>query len=167
MSPPLSVSTDFDPRHIRGFFLGSGAESRLPPFPCQPCSDVPAESQRVLIVDDHADAAESLAIVLSTEGYEVRTCADGADAYRTIASWRPRVALIDLDLPTLGGLEIARRTRALAFGNELLLAAVTGYGRDSDLESSRQAGFDAHLVKPVDPEDVLRWLAQTKVNRAR
>lgn len=125
------------------------------------------EPTRVLIVDDHVDAAESLAIVLATEGFEVRTDSDGADAWRTIESWRPHVALIDLDLPTLGGLELARRARALAFGNRLVLAAVTGYGRDSDRESSRQAGFDAHLVKPVDPDEVLRWISVAGVNRAR
>lgn len=128
---------------------------------------VSAESIRVLIVDDHLDAAESLAIVLSTEGYEVRTAGDGVDAYEAIAGWRPRAALIDLDLPTMGGLELARRTRALEFGDELLLAALTGYGRDSDRESSRRAGFDAHLVKPVDPDDVLNWLARAGLNRAR
>lgn len=129
--------------------------------------DVSAEPIRVLIVDDHVDAAESLAIVLSTEGYEVRTAGDGADAYEAIEHWRPRVALIDLDLPTMGGLELARRTRALDFGDELLLAAVTGYGRDSDRESSRRAGFDAHLVKPVDPDAVLSWLAGAGFTRAK
>ncbi len=126
-----------------------------------------SESSRVLIVDDRVDAAESLAIVLSTEGYDVRTCADGADAYETIARWRPRVALIDLDLPTIGGLELARRARALDFGDALLLAAVTGYGRDSDRESSREAGFDAHLVKPVDPDAVLHWIAGSGISRVK
>lgn len=126
-----------------------------------------AEPIRVLIVDDHPDAAESLAIVLSTEGYDVRTASDGGDAYETIEHWRPRVALIDLDLPTMGGLELARRARALEFGNDLMLAAVTGYGRDSDRDSSRRAGFDAHLVKPVDPDAVLSWLAGASFNRAR
>lgn len=124
---------------------------------------VTTEPIRVLIVDDHVDAAESLAIVLTTEGYDVRTAGDGGDAYDAIETWRPRVALIDLDLPTFGGLELARRTRALDFGNELLLAAVTGYGRESDRESSRQAGFDAHLVKPIDPTEVLHWLSRATV----
>ncbi len=122
---------------------------------------------RVLIVDDHVDAAESLAIVLSTEGFEVRTDCDGGRAYETIESWRPSVALIDLDLPTMSGLELARRARALAFGQQMLLAAVTGYGRDSDRRSSRQAGFDAHLVKPIDPDEVLRWMSDAGVNRGK
>ncbi|MCD6679947.1 MAG: response regulator [Burkholderiaceae bacterium] len=124
-------------------------------------------SIRVLIVDDHDDAAESLAIVLSTEGFEVRTDNDGADAWQTIRNWRPSVALIDLDLPSIGGLELARRARTLAFGDQLLLAALTGYGRDSDRKTSRQAGFDTHMVKPVDPNEVLRWIATASVNRAR
>ncbi len=122
---------------------------------------------RVLIVDDHPDAAESLAIVLSTEGFEVRTDNDGGQAWRTIESWRPSVALIDLDLPTMGGLELARRARALAFGDRLLLAAVTGYGRDSDRRTSQQAGFDAHLVKPVEPDEVLHWINTARVSRAK
>ena len=126
-----------------------------------------SEPIRVLIVDDHLDAAESLAIILSTEGYEVRTAGDGADAYAVIECWRPRVALIDLDLPSMSGLDLARRTRALEFGDQLLLAALTGYGRESDRESSRQAGFDVHLVKPVDPDEVLRWLADGAFTRGK
>jgi len=128
---------------------------------------VSAQSIRVLIVDDHPDAAESLAIVLSTEGFEVRTDSDGVDAWETIENWRPSVALIDLDLPSMGGLELARRARSLAFGDQLLLAAVTGYGRDSDRRTSRQAGFDTHMVKPVDPNEVLRWITDASVNRSR
>lgn len=130
-------------------------------------ANVSALPIRVLIVDDHVDAAESLAIVLSTEGFEVRTDCDGARAYETIEHWRPSIALIDLDLPTMGGLELARRTRALAFGQQMLLAAVTGYGRESDRRSSQQAGFDAHLVKPVDPDEVLRWMTAACVNRGK
>lgn len=165
MSPPLSVSTDFVPRSTRGFFLAQNGRPRCPRVLRR--RTVPAEPIRVLIVDDHVDAAESLAIVLSTEGFEVRTEGDGADACRAIESWRPHVALIDLDLPTLSGLELARRARALAFGDRLLLAAVTGYGRESDRESSREAGFDAHLVKPVEPDEVLRWISAARINRAR
>ncbi|HEY0879574.1 MAG TPA: response regulator [Zeimonas sp.] len=126
-----------------------------------------AEPVRVLIVDDHIDAAESLAIVLSTEGYDVRTETDGADAYETIRQWRPHVALIDLGLPSVSGLELARQVRALDFGSALLLAAVTGYGRQSDRHSSEQAGFDAHLVKPVEPDEVLLWLSSAGVSRAK
>lgn len=164
MSPPLSVSTDFAPRSHPGVFFG--AQWPSPCFSGFP-RRVPAESIRVLIVDDHPDAAESLAIVLSTEGFEVRTDNDGADAWQTIENWRPSVALIDLDLPSMGGLELARRARALAFGDQLLLAAVTGYGRESDRQSSQQAGFDAHLVKPVDPDEVLRWISTASVNRGK
>lgn len=152
------------PGLTRGFFFG--AQWPSPCFSGFP-RRVPAESIRVLIVDDHPDASESLAIVLSTEGFEVRTDNDGADAWQTIENWRPSVALIDLDLPSMGGLELARRARALAFGDQLLLAAVTGYGRESDRQSSQQAGFDAHLVKPVDPDEVLRWISTASVSRGK
>lgn len=128
---------------------------------------MPAQPIRVLIVDDNPDAAESLAIVLATEGFEVRTDSDGADAWQTIESWRPRVALIDLDLPTVDGLELARRADTLDFRKRLLLAALTGYGRERDRRSSQQAGFDAHLVKPVDPREVLQWISTAAVNRGR
>lgn len=122
---------------------------------------------RVLIVDDHPDAAESLAIILSTEGYDVQISHDGDLAFDAIERWRPRVALIDLNLPTLGGLELARLARRLPHGRELFLAAVTGYGRDCDRQSSKDAGFDAHLVKPVDPDVVLDWLASLGINRSK
>ncbi len=164
MSPPLSVSTDLAPRSHPGVFFGA---QLAPRSTFSVPTRVPASSIRVLIVDDHDDAAESLAIVLSTEGFEVRTDNDGADAWQTIENWRPSVALIDLDLPSMGGLELARRARSLAFGDQLLLAAVTGYGRDSDRHTSEQAGFDAHMVKPVDPNEVLRWITTASVSRAR
>lgn len=114
---------------------------------------------RVLIVDDHADAAESLAIVLAGEGFDVRVSYDGDVACETIESWRPAAVLLDLDLPTLGGIEIARRVRAASWSRDVRLLAITGYGRDSDRRASRAAGFDAHLIKPVEPAAVLEWLA--------
>lgn len=158
MSPPLSVSTDFaSPGQPGGFFWDNGLLRHSFALP------VHTESVRVLIVDDHPDAAESLAIVLSSEGYDVQTSCDGGEAFEAIERWRPRVALLDLDLPTLGGLELARRARELPFGAEMFLAALTGYGRESDRQSSHDAGFDAHLVKPVDPAALLQLLEQAEV----
>lgn len=114
---------------------------------------------RVLIVDDHADAAESLAIVLTGEGFDARVAYDGKVACETIESWLPAAVLLDLDLPTLGGIEIARRVRAASWGRDVRLLAITGYGRDSDRSASHAAGFDGHLIKPVEPAAVLEWLA--------
>ncbi len=121
-----------------------------------PAAAAPA---RVLIVDDHVDAAESLAIVLSGEGFEVRVAHDGDIAWKTIESWRPGAVLLDLDLPSLGGIEVARRVRAAPWGRDVRLLAVTGYARDSDRKASSAAGFEAHLIKPVEPAAVLEWLA--------
>lgn len=117
---------------------------------------------RVLIVDDHLDAAESLAIVLTAEGFEVRVAHDGDIACQTIESWRPGAVLLDLDLPKLGGIEVARRVRASPWSRDVRLLAITGYGRDSDRDASRAAGFDAHLIKPVEPAAVLEWLGVTR-----
>lgn len=114
---------------------------------------------RVLIADDHRDSAESLAIVLAGEGYDVRIAGDGAAACEDIENWRPCAALIDLNMPVLGGLEVARHVRERPYGRDIVLLALTGYARETDRLAARAAGFDAHLVKPVEPRTVLEWLA--------
>src|SRR5690606_26579907 len=130
----------------RGFFSGTivVCAFNAPPMPDKTFT-------RVLIVDDHADAAESLSIVLSGEGFDVRMAHDGQTACAMIERWRPDAALLDLELPALGGLEVARRVRASPWGRAMLLLALTGYGRDADRKASLDAGFDAHLTKPVEP----------------
>ncbi len=127
---------------------------------------MPNAAARVLIVDDHPDAAESMALVLSGEGFDVRTAHDGEAACAAIEAWRPCAALVDLDLPVLSGLEVARRVRGLPYGGDMLLVAITGYGRDDDRDASHAAGFDAHLVKPVEPALVLQWLTSLNAPEA-
>jgi signal transduction histidine kinase len=117
-------------------------------------------SRRVLVVDDNLDAAESLAMLLKVEGHEVRTASDGPAALDVAATFRPEVVFLDLGLPRMDGYEVARRLRAQPNAAGVLLVALTGYGQEEDRRRSEEAGFDAHLIKPADPEAVQQLLAQ-------
>ena len=105
--------------------------------------------RRALIVDDSFDAAESLAFVLRRAGYEVRLAHDGVEAVRAAQSFAPEVVLLDLGLPKLNGYEVARRIREQG-GQAVRLVAITGWGKAEDRRASKEAGFDYHLMKPVD-----------------
>ena len=111
-----------------------------------------ARGLRVLVVDDNADASEMLAELLSTLGHVVHAEIDGLSALRAASEFKPDVALLDIGLPVLDGYQLARRLREVHPAGSLLLVAVTGYGQESDRRRSRQAGFDAHFVKPIDVE---------------
>ena len=104
---------------------------------------------RVLVVDDNADAADSLATLLGVMGYEVRTAYDGPEAIEAADEFNPAVALLDIGLPKLSGYDIARHVRARR-GDEVLLVAITGWGQEEDRRRSREAGFDHHFTKPAD-----------------
>jgi PAS domain S-box-containing protein len=109
---------------------------------------------KVLIVDDYVLAAESLGTLLQELGFETHVAHDGASALAAVAQFRPDVALIDIGLPVMDGYEVARRLRRTPGFEHLPLVALTGYGQESDRERVRQAGFDEHLVKPVDAERI-------------
>jgi PAS domain S-box-containing protein len=119
-------------------------------------------SRRVLVVDDNADAAESLAVLLRLDGHEVCTAHDGAAALETARGFRPEVVVLDIGLPRMDGYQVARRLRAEVGLTEALVVALTGYGQEEDRRRAEQAGFDAHLVKPADPEVLQRLLARTR-----
>jgi CheY-like chemotaxis protein len=116
-------------------------------------------SRRIVVVEDHADARAALEMVLHLEGHRVRAVADGREAVDVILAEQPEVALIDIGLPGIDGHEVARRLRAAPEGRDLVLIALTGYGRPDDVRRAREAGFDAHLVKPVDVDELGRLLA--------
>ena len=105
---------------------------------------------RILIVDDSADGAESLAMLLQAGGYETHQAYDGLEAIEAAARLRPDAVLLDIGLPKLNGYEACRRIREQPWGKDLLLVALTGWGTEEDRNRSREAGFNAHLVKPVD-----------------
>lgn len=114
---------------------------------------------RVLVADDNLDAASTLAELLMQLGHEVRTAHNGAQAVTLAATTNPDVALLDLGMPELRGDEAGRRIRAQPGGDRVMLIAVTGWGQDEDRERSHAAGFDYHLVKPVDPAALAALLA--------
>jgi CheY-like chemotaxis protein len=119
-------------------------------------------AKRVLVIEDNADIRESLGMLLSLWGHDVEYAATGTDGLRRAHELRPDVALIDIGLPGLNGYEIARRIRSQnsSWASDVKLVALTGYGRDSDRSEALDAGFDLHLVKPVDPALLERTLQQ-------
>jgi DNA-binding response OmpR family regulator len=110
--------------------------------------------ERVVVADDNPSMTRALKVVLELWGWEVSVAHDGLAAVEAIRAIRPAVALIDIGLPDLNGLEVARVLRAEGAAPPLLVA-LSGYGEEGDRRRSREAGFDQHLVKPVDP-DILR-----------
>jgi CheY-like chemotaxis protein len=121
---------------------------------------------RVLVVDDNVDSAQSMSLLLGLEGYVVECAYDGEEALARAAQFGPDVVLLDLGLPRFSGYEVARRLRGEAGGvplpDDVLLVAVSGYGRERDRQAAREAGFDLHLTKPADPDEVLRVLVERR-----
>jgi CheY-like chemotaxis protein len=105
----------------------------------------------VLVADDHQDNADSLGMMLRVMGHEVRTAHDGYEAVQAAAAFRPEVALLDIGMPKMNGFEAARHIRERPWGREIALIAMTGWGQEEDRRRSLEAGFDQHVVKPVDP----------------
>jgi two-component system, sensor histidine kinase len=113
--------------------------------------------QRILLVEDNADARLVMKIMLQQHGYQVNDAADGPEGVAAALEFRPEIALIDIGLPGIDGYEVARRLRA-TFGSTLFLIALTGYGQADDQTQALQAGFDVHLTKPVEPQLLYRVL---------
>jgi signal transduction histidine kinase/ActR/RegA family two-component response regulator len=147
---------------IRAFSDGHGAGSQfvvnLPVLDVQSSAEEkkappPAPTsrkRRILVVDDNKDAVHSLKILLEFFGHEVRLAYGGQQALDEASAWPPEIVLLDIGLPTMDGLEVARRFRANPTFANVLVVAITGYGQDEDRRRSQEAGFDAHLVKPID-----------------
>ncbi|MCU0634290.1 MAG: response regulator [Gemmatimonadaceae bacterium] len=113
---------------------------------------------RILVVDDNVDGATSLALLLELGGHDVSVAFNGTDALERIPVLKPHVLLLDIGLPGLSGFDICRQVRAMPEGAGMVIVALTGWGQEQDRARSREAGFDAHLVKPVGHEDLLRTL---------
>jgi CheY-like chemotaxis protein len=123
---------------------------------------------RILVVDDSRDAAESLAMLLNLNGHSVDIANDGLVALKSAEESRPDLIFMDIGMPKLNGYDAARRIREAPWGTGITLVAISGWGQDSDREKSRAAGFDAHLVKPVEfsaLDQILSQVAQ-RVQRA-
>lgn len=128
-----------------------GGEVASPQPSAEPGSDARA-ARRILVVDDNSDAAETTALLLASAGHDVRVAQDGSQALALAMEFSPEIVFLDIGLPRMDGYEVARRLRQLAGLQQILLIAVTGYGRDEDRRRSEAAGFNYHLVKPVRPE---------------
>lgn len=112
----------------------------------------PAAPRRILVVDDHKDTADSLCVLLQANGNSVYTASDGEAALEAAFRFRPDVVLLDIGLPKKNGYEVARTIRQQQWGKETLLVAITGWGQESDETRAADAGFDRHLIKPIDPD---------------
>ncbi len=117
--------------------------------------DIPGSRRRILVVDDNRDAAEMLAEILRARGHAVEVAFDGPSGLERAATFSPELVFLDLGLPVMDGFEVARRLRQMPFAADLKLVAITGYGQESHRAATAAAGFDHHLVKPVDPEVTL------------
>jgi PAS domain S-box-containing protein len=109
---------------------------------------------RILLIDDNTDVSESLALLLQLEGHEVDTANCGLKGIEKAQAFRPQVVLLDIGLPDISGYEVAKRLRELPETRQAFLVAISGYGQSEDLEQSKSAGFDRHLLKPVDPSNL-------------
>jgi len=114
---------------------------------------------RILIVDDNRDGADSLSEILRLMGHDTRTAYDGQEGMDVAAAFQPGVVVLDIGLPTLNGYDVCRRIREQPWGKGVVLIALTGWGQDDDRRRSQDAGFDHHLVKPLDPEALMKLLA--------
>src|SRR5438105_13692119 len=118
----------------------------------------PASGRSILIVEDHEDAREALRALLELEGHRVDAAGSGSRAIELARAEPPDIALIDIGLPEVDGYEVARQIRALVPRWPYLIAP-TGYGPPDDVKRAREAGFDAHLLKPVDPDALSKVLS--------
>jgi PAS domain S-box-containing protein len=149
---------------------GKGSEFtvRLPVLAEAPARGLPREhagtgvevvSRRFLVVDDNVDSAESLTTLLSILGNETRTAHDGLAAVEAAEQFRPQVVLLDIGLPKMNGLAAARRIREQSWGKDMVLIALTGWGQEENRRHSKEAGFDAHMTKPVEFDSLMKLLA--------
>jgi CheY-like chemotaxis protein len=122
-----------------------------------------APQRRILVVDDNVDAADSLALLLRLEGQDVRVAHDGPAALAAVEAEPPALVFLDIGMPVMNGYDVARRLRQRPGLENLVLVAMTGWGQEEDRRRSQEAGFDHHLVKPVEPDALHKLLAGTSV----
>lgn len=159
-----------DREALDGDYVGQPDEVRADDAPSAPAPQQTAGPARVLIADDNEDAATMLGMFLELCGCEVAIAHDGRTAVELAERFRPKLAVIDLGMPHLNGFDCARELRRRAWCDDVLLVALTGWGQDQDRMRSREAGFDHHLVKPVEPDvisQLLEWRRGTPRPSAR
>jgi CheY-like chemotaxis protein len=117
------------------------------------------------VVDDNRDSATSMAKLLTMTGYQTQTAFDGIEALDAAEKFRPDVVLLDIGLPKMNGYEAARKLRERPWAERLLLVALTGWGQEEDRQKSRNSGFDAHMVKPVEYKALIKFLAESETRQ--
>jgi signal transduction histidine kinase len=135
------------------------SEQSYVPEPATTTQEKAQNGRRVLVADDNEDSAQVLALLLSLQGYQVKTAYDGLEALEVAAAFQPDAVLLDIGMPRLNGYEVARRLREQPWGEKVLLIAQTGWGQDTDRRRSEEAGFNAHFTKPLDHEALIRLLS--------
>lgn len=143
----------------------AGGLLREEPIAGRPKDSPAVRPCRILVVDDNLDSATAIAQLLTLAGHETAVASDGRDALRRAGGFRPEVVLLDIGLPGMNGYEVCSAIRQEPDGKDLLIIAVTGWGQEHDRSRSKAAGFDAHLVKPVDYEALLHFLATFQSQR--
>ena len=156
--------------HSEGLGKGSEFEVRLPlsagaPAAARAQLGKTAGKRRLLLIEDNPDIGETLRDLLQLLGHRVELATDGLRGVQLALATRPEAALVDIGLPGIDGYEVARRLRASEIGREIALVALTGYGRPEDRDRALEAGFDAHLVKPVEPDELSRLLGELTARR--
>jgi CheY-like chemotaxis protein len=153
--------------HSAGLGQGSEFVIRLPSLADAPETStevnhdhVLTTAPRILVVDDNRDSADSLASLLKLTGSKTKTAYDGLEAVEAAANFRPNVVLLDIGLPKLNGYEAARKIREQPWGSKIVLIALTGWGQEADRRRSSEAGFNRHLVKPVEYAQLTQLLAE-------
>jgi two-component system, sensor histidine kinase len=154
--------------HSRGLGQGTRVELRIPlqqgrdePSAPMPRREDRRRARRCLVIEDNADAAETMGLLLELYGHEVRIARDGREGLEAARRFLPEVVLCDIGLPDgMDGYEVARRMRQDPALGGASLVALTGYGQEEDQRRAREAGFDVHLTKPADPERLERLLAE-------
>lgn len=136
-----------------GITSATEAPPRLPPAP-------PIRPLNIVLADDNLDSAESLSLLLRAHGHTVQVVHNGVDAFTLASAVKPQLVLLDIGMPKLNGYEVARRIRREPWGEQARLIAITGWGQDDDKRRARDAGFDAHLLKPIRMEALEETLAQ-------
>lgn len=120
------------------------------------------EGLRVVVVDDNVDSAEAMSLLVRHYGHDVQIAHDGEHALLVAEAHRPHVVLLDIGLPRVDGYEVARRLRTQPWASAISIVAVSGWSEDSGRARSREAGFDRYLVKPADPDELLKLLADVQ-----
>lgn len=144
----------------------SGQSLHLPRFGQVPHSSEPSHPLRVLLVEDDADTAESMAVLLRLWGHQIHVASDGPCALESGIAFQPHVVLLDLRLPGMDGFQVARHFREQPALRDATLVALTGYGDDANRRRSWHAGIDLHLVKPVNPDRLRDLLSAMTTERA-